>query len=98
MTHDALRYRVIPLQVGCGVFVYEPGDLAEGIAEDLAGVGVGGVRAFEHFAQGRLEPDDRAARSAINPANLVWVVVGDAAKIRPQLDKLGMPIEVVEAP
>jgi hypothetical protein len=27
-----------------------------------------------------------------------WIVVGDAAKIRPQLEKLGMPIEVVEAP
>jgi len=25
-------------------------------------------------------------------------VVGDAAKVRPQLDKLGIPIEVVEAP
>jgi hypothetical protein len=25
-------------------------------------------------------------------------VVGDAAKVRPQLEKLGMPIEVVEAP
>jgi zinc protease len=28
----------------------------------------------------------------------VWIVAGDAAKIRPQLDKLGLPIEVVEAP
>jgi ribose 5-phosphate isomerase len=25
-------------------------------------------------------------------------VVGDAAKVRPQLEKLGLPIEVVEAP
>jgi ribose 5-phosphate isomerase len=29
---------------------------------------------------------------------LVFVVVGDAAQVRPQLDKLGMPIEVIEAP
>ncbi|MDL2340530.1 MAG: pitrilysin family protein [Pseudomonadota bacterium] len=41
---------------------------------------------------------DSAIRSAIDPKGFVWVVVGDAAKLRPQLDKLGMPIEVVEAP
>jgi predicted Zn-dependent peptidase len=39
---------------------------------------------------------DRAARQAIDPKGFVWVVVGDAAKIRPQLDKLGLPIEVVQ--
>ncbi|HEY1145768.1 MAG TPA: pitrilysin family protein, partial [Allosphingosinicella sp.] len=38
---------------------------------------------------------DQAARAAINPDNLVWVVVGDAAKVRPQLDKLGLPVEVM---
>jgi predicted Zn-dependent peptidase len=38
---------------------------------------------------------DEAARKVIDPSKFVWVVVGDAAKIRPQLDKLGMPIEVV---
>jgi zinc protease len=38
---------------------------------------------------------DRAARAVIDPSKFIWVVVGDAAKIRPQLDKLGMPIEVV---
>jgi zinc protease len=41
---------------------------------------------------------DRAARSALDPRGFTWIVVGDAAKIRPQLEKLGMPIEVVEAP
>jgi zinc protease len=40
---------------------------------------------------------DQAARQVIDPDRMVWVVVGDAAKIRPQLDKLGMPIEVVPA-
>jgi predicted Zn-dependent peptidase len=39
---------------------------------------------------------DQAARQVIDPAKVVWVVVGDAAKVRPQLAKLGMPIEVVD--
>ena len=37
-----------------------------------------------------------AARAAIAPEGWLWVVVGDAAKIRPQLEGLGMPIEVIE--
>jgi predicted Zn-dependent peptidase len=41
---------------------------------------------------------DQAARAALDPKGFTWIVVGDAAKIRPQLEKLGMPIEVVEAP
>jgi len=41
---------------------------------------------------------DQAARSTIDPKGFTWIVVGDAAKVRPQLDKLGIPIEVVEAP
>jgi zinc protease len=41
---------------------------------------------------------DRAARTALDPKAFTWIVVGDAAKVRPQLEKLGMPIEVVEAP
>jgi zinc protease len=40
---------------------------------------------------------DAAAKAAIDPNKMTWVVVGDGAKVRPQLDKLGMPIEVVEA-
>nr|WP_245842985.1 pitrilysin family protein [Sphingomonas laterariae] len=41
---------------------------------------------------------DKAARAAIRPDDLIWVVVGDAAKVRPQLEKLkdqgiGLPIE-----
>ena len=38
---------------------------------------------------------DLAARHYINPDNLVWVVVGDAERIRPQLERLGMPVETV---
>jgi predicted Zn-dependent peptidase len=41
---------------------------------------------------------DQAARSALDPKGFTWIVVGDAAKVRPQLEKLGMPIETVEAP
>ncbi|HEX8580581.1 MAG TPA: pitrilysin family protein [Allosphingosinicella sp.] len=37
---------------------------------------------------------DAAARRAINPKNFVWVVVGEAAKVQPQLAKLGIPVEV----
>ena len=40
---------------------------------------------------------DAAARRAIDPAKFVWVVVGDARVVRPQLDSLGLPVEVVPA-
>jgi predicted Zn-dependent peptidase len=40
---------------------------------------------------------DRTARQYINPDNFVWVVVGDAAAVRPQLERLGLPIEIVAA-
>ena len=36
---------------------------------------------------------DKAARDAIRPGDLIWVVVGDAAKVRPQLEGLGLPVE-----
>jgi predicted Zn-dependent peptidase len=39
---------------------------------------------------------DAAMRAALAPQGFVWVVVGDASKIRPQLEKLGMPIEVIQ--
>ncbi|MEA3015227.1 MAG: zinc protease [Sphingomonadales bacterium] len=41
---------------------------------------------------------DQAARRYIDPANFVWVVVGDAAQVRPQLERLNMPIEVMTLP
>ncbi|CAN5533326.1 pitrilysin family protein [soil metagenome] len=40
---------------------------------------------------------DAAAHAAIDPSKLVWVVVGDAKVVRPQLDSLGLPVEVVPA-
>jgi hypothetical protein len=41
---------------------------------------------------------DTTARRYINPDNFVWVVVGDATRIRPQLEALNMPIEVMTLP
>jgi predicted Zn-dependent peptidase len=40
---------------------------------------------------------DAAARAVIDPKKLLWVVVGDAAKVRPQLDALKLPVETVAA-
>jgi predicted Zn-dependent peptidase len=40
---------------------------------------------------------DQSIRAAVDPNSFTWVVVGDAAQVRPQLDKLGIPVEVVEA-
>ncbi|WP_313536223.1 pitrilysin family protein [Sphingomonas sp.] len=40
---------------------------------------------------------DAAARGALDVDRFVWVVVGDAAKVRPQLDSLGLPVEVISA-
>ena len=39
---------------------------------------------------------DETARQYIDNDNFVWVVVGDASVVRPQLERLGLPIEVVE--
>ena len=40
---------------------------------------------------------DQALSSMLDPNGLVFVVVGDAAKVKPQLAKLGMPVEEVVA-
>jgi predicted Zn-dependent peptidase len=40
---------------------------------------------------------DQTARQYIDADNFVWVVVGDASVVRPQLQRLGLPIEVVAA-
>ncbi len=37
---------------------------------------------------------DAALRAAVDTDRMVWVVVGDAEKVKPQLDKLGLPVEV----
>jgi len=51
--------------------------------------------AGKYRAQTRVSLDD-ALRGEVDPNGFVWVVVGDAAKIRPQLEKLKMPIEVMQ--
>ena len=40
---------------------------------------------------------DTAARAKIDLSRVVWVVVGDSAKIRPQLAALGLPVEEIKA-
>ena len=37
---------------------------------------------------------DSSIRSLVNPDKFTWVVVGDAAKVKPQLETLGLPIEL----
>lgn len=41
---------------------------------------------------------DAEARRIIDSGRFVWVVVGDAATVRPQLEALGLPVEVRAAP
>jgi predicted Zn-dependent peptidase len=36
---------------------------------------------------------DNAARAVIDPAQFVWIVVGDATVVRPQLERLGLTVE-----
>jgi predicted Zn-dependent peptidase len=40
---------------------------------------------------------DQALANMLDPNALVFVVVGDAAKVKPQLDSLGIPVEEVPA-
>jgi predicted Zn-dependent peptidase len=39
---------------------------------------------------------DAAARAALDADDFVWVVVGDASVVQPQLEQLGLPVEVRE--
>ena len=41
---------------------------------------------------------DRAARAAIDADKFAVVVVGDATKVKAQLEKLGLPLEIVQLP
>jgi len=42
-----------------------------------------------------IEQLNEAARAMIRADGIVWVVVGDAAQVRPQLERLGLPIETM---
>ena len=44
-----------------------------------------------------VEQMDEAARAALRPDAFTWVVVGDASVVRPQLEALGLPVEVRSA-
>ena len=41
---------------------------------------------------------DATGRAAIDPNKLIFVVVGDAKIVRPQLDGIGLPVEEIAAP
>lgn len=41
---------------------------------------------------------DSAARAKLDPAKLLWVIVGDASVVKAQLEPLGLPVEIVPAP
>jgi zinc protease len=43
------------------------------------------------------EQMDAAARAALDGSRMVWVVIGDTASVRPQLEALGLPVEVRDA-
>lgn len=38
---------------------------------------------------------DAAFKAKVDPSRMSWLVVGDAAKVKPQLETLGLPIEMV---
>ncbi len=41
---------------------------------------------------------DATGRAAIDPAKLIFVVIGDAKLVRSQLDEIGLPVEEIAAP
>jgi predicted Zn-dependent peptidase len=55
------------------------------------------VRQVARYQALTLDQARTAIRAAIDPAKMSWVVVGDAAKVRAQLDPLGLPVSVVPA-
>ena len=48
----------------------------------------------EKYSSLTTEQLDAAARADFKGEDLVFVVVGDAAVVRPQLDALGLPVEI----
>ena len=53
-------------------------------------------RLADRYRAQTTESLDAAARAAIDPDRFVWVVVGDAQIVAPQLEQLGLPVERVE--
>ena len=50
-------------------------------------------RQYEGLTKAQL---DAALRGVVNPDGFVWVVVGDATKVKPQLEKLGIPVQEMQ--
>jgi predicted Zn-dependent peptidase len=50
-------------------------------------------RQYEGLTKAQL---NAALRGVVNPDGFVWVVVGDAAKVKPQLEKLGIPVQEMQ--
>jgi zinc protease len=50
-------------------------------------------RVADRYRAMTAEQLDRTIRDAVDPDDFVWVVVGDARVVRPQLETLGLPIE-----
>jgi predicted Zn-dependent peptidase len=79
---------------------------------ETTGAVLGGVQAIVNYGRPddyyeRVVPEyqalttseiDRAARAKLDPAKLVFVIVGDASVVKPQLEQLNLPVEVIPAP
>jgi predicted Zn-dependent peptidase len=50
----------------------------------------------DHYREQTTASLDAAARAAIDTDRFVWVVVGDAAVVEPQLEQLGLAVERIE--
>jgi len=50
------------------------------------------------YAAMKVSDIDAAGRAKLSVDKLLWVVVGDASVVKPQLEGLGMQVEVVPAP
>ena len=53
-------------------------------------------RVADRYRAQTAESLDAAARAAIDPDRFVWVIVGDASVVEPQLEQLGLAVERVE--
>ncbi len=53
------------------------------------------IRQSARYRTLTLDQAQKAIRAVIDPASMTWVIVGDAAKVRPQLVSLGLPVSTV---
>jgi hypothetical protein len=53
------------------------------------------TRAARALSQDRRRRAGRAIRAQFKPQDLVFVVVGDAKLVKPQLAKVGLPVEMM---